>query len=165
MVPNRRKATAYHEAGHAVIAWRLGAHPRSVTIVPKGEVQGETVQESPFIEADFVFDGSDHARNRVERAIIICLAGPMAQRRFAPRSWRRWHGGPDYVVAFDLALRVNGSPAAAKVHMKWLEMRAQALLESVWSYVEAIASELLKRGTLSAEEIRSILLPMHKVHS
>ncbi len=162
MLADRRKATAYHEAGHTVVAWRLGADPRRATIIPHGDVQGEMIQESPIVEASLEFDGSDHARNRIERAIMICFAGPIAQRHVAPRSWRRWHGGPDYVVAFDLALRINGSPRAAKAHMKWLEIRVQDLLERLWDYVEAIAGELLVRGTLSAEEIRATLLPMHK---
>jgi hypothetical protein len=117
------------------------------------------IPESPLVDAGLDFDGSDHARNRVERAIMICLAGPIAQRHFAPRSWRHWHGGPDYLTAFDLAFRVNGSPRAAKTHMKWLEVRTQDLLESLWGNVESIAGDLLIRGTLSPEEIRLALLP------
>jgi hypothetical protein len=162
MMVDRRKATAYHEAGHTVVAWRLGAGPRAVTIVPHGDVQGEMIQEAPLIDADLDFDGSDHARNRVERAIMICLAGPIAQRHFMPSSWRHWHGGPDYITALNLALQVNGSPRAAKAHLKWLEIRTQDLLESLWTYVKGIAGDLLTRGTLSPQEIRSALLPMHK---
>lgn len=162
MIADRRKATAYHEAGHTVAAWRLGAGPRTVTIIPHGDIQGEVIPESPIVDIALDFDGSDHARNRIERAIMICLAGPIAQRHFAPRSWRYWHGGLDYATAFDLALRINGSPKAAKAHLKWLEIRTQDLLESLWSYVEGIAADLMIRGTLSPEDIRSALLPMHK---
>jgi hypothetical protein len=162
MTADRRKATAYHEAGHTVAAWRLGAGPRAATIVPRGDIQGEMIQESPLVPAGLEFDGSDHARNRVERAIMICLAGPIAQRRFAPRSWRHWHGGPDYATALDLALRINESPRAAKAHLKWLEIRTQDLLETLWGYVEGIAGDLMKRGALSPDDIRSALLPMHK---
>lgn len=161
-VPDRRTATAYHEAGHTVVAWRLGADPKSATIVSQGAVQGEMTQESPFVGADLKYDGSDHVRNRIERAIMICLAGPMAQRHFSARSWRSWHGGSDYAMAFDLALRVNGSPKAARAHLKWLEIRVQALIVSLWDYVEAIAGELLSHGTLSTEEIRSTLSPMRR---
>lgn len=128
MMMDRRKATAYHEAGHTVVAWRLGAGPRTVTIIPRGDVQGEMTQE--IIDADLDFDGSDHIRNRIERAIMIRLAGPIAQRHFMPRSWRHWHGGPDHAMAFDLAFRVNGSQRAAKAHLKWLEIRTQDLLEA-----------------------------------
>jgi len=160
-VADRRKATAYHEAGHTVVAWRLGANPKSATIIPDGEVQGEISREALF-EPPLDFDGSDHARNRIERAIMICLAGPIAQRHFAPRSWRRWHGASDYQTAFDLALRINGSSSAAKAHLKWLEMRTQDLVRSLWSFVERIAGDLLMRGTLPLEEIQSALSPMHK---
>lgn len=162
MAADRRKATAYHEAGHTVIAWRLGAGPRVATIIPRGDVQGEMMQEASLVDAAREFDGSDHARNRVERAIMICLAGPIAQRRLAPRSWRRWHGANDYVTAFELALRINGSRRAAKAHLQWLEIRTQDLLETLWDDVERIAGDLLIRGSLSPDEIRSALLPMHK---
>jgi hypothetical protein len=93
---------------------------------------------------------------------MICLAGPIAQRQFAPRSWRRWHGASDYQTAFNLVLRINGSSSAANAHLKWLEIRTQDLVSSLWSFVERIAGDLLIRGVLSPEEIQSALLPMHK---
>lgn len=120
------------------------------------------MQEASLVDAAREFDGSDRARNRVERAIMICLAGPIAQRQLSPRSWRRWHGANDYATAFELALRVNGSRRAAKAHLQWLEIRTQDLLENLWDDVERIAGNLLMRGTLSPDEIRSALLPMHK---
>jgi hypothetical protein len=93
---------------------------------------------------------------------MICLAGPIAQRRFAPRSWRRWHGASDYQTAFDLALRINRSSSAADAHLKWLEMRTQDLVNSLWSFVEKLADDLLIHGVLSLEEIQTALSPMHK---
>lgn len=120
------------------------------------------MQEASLVDAAREFDGTDHARNRVERAIMICLAGPIAQRRHAPRSWRHWHGADDRVTALDLALIVNGSRPAATAHLQWLEIRTQDLLETLWDYVEKIASDLLTRGTLSPDDIRSALSPMHK---
>jgi hypothetical protein len=157
----QREATAYHEAGHAVAAWRLGAGPRSVTIIPRSDSQGELSFESPVSNIHFDLNGSDRTRNRGERAIIICLAGPIAQRRFAPRSWRQWHGVSDYHAALDIALRLNESSRAAKAHLKWLEIRTENLVESSWSFVERVATALSVRGTLSSDEIRSLLLPMH----
>jgi hypothetical protein len=152
-----QKPTAYHEAGHAVAAWSLGAGPRAVTIVPHGADQGQVTHEDPLSGIQLDFDGSDRARTRAERAIMICLAGPVAQRRFAPRSWRRWHGASDYVTAVDLARRINHSARAADAHLKWLDIRTEDLIESLWGPVERVAAELLAHGTLAPDEIRLLL--------
>lgn len=157
----QRGATAYHEAGHAVAAWRLGAGPRAVTIMSRSDSQGEVSYQSPLSNIRFDLDGSDRTRNRGERTIIICLAGPIAQRRFAPRSWRRWHGASDYHAAHEIALRLNKSSKAAEAHLKWLEVRTEDLVDSLWNFIERVAVALSVRGMLSSDEIRSILLPMH----
>jgi hypothetical protein len=52
------------------------------------------------------------------------LAGPAAQRRFRPSSWRSWHGGRDHEAAVDLALRLNGHEDAATAFLKWLGLCA-----------------------------------------
>jgi len=63
-------------------------------------------------------------------------------------------------MAFDLALRINGSTRAAEAHLNWLKIRTEDLVESPWSFVERVAADLSIRGTLGPEEIRSLLLPM-----
>ena len=83
-----REATAYHEAGHAVAAWKLGYRPIIVSIAAANESVGEVRHESPFPGDSLEFDGSDLARLRVERAIIIRLAGRLTRSDIAPR-----HGG------------------------------------------------------------------------
>ena len=65
-----REATAYHEAGHAVVAWRLGHRPDMVTIVATGEFGGAgQACDAHFPGFSLDFDGSDRARLRIERAI------------------------------------------------------------------------------------------------
>jgi hypothetical protein len=103
------------------------------------------------------FDGSELARLRVERVIIIRLAGPIAQKRYRRTSWRRWHGGADYAVAADLALRVCGSGEIASAFLKWLDLRANALVEEHWPAVERLANELLKRGEVTQDEIAALM--------
>ena len=153
-----REATAYHEAGHAIAAWSLGYRPTAASIVPTAESEGQVRHENPFPGITLEVDGSDMARLKVERAIIICLAGPIAQKRYRHTSWRRWHGAADYAKATDLALRVCGSSKIANAFLKWLDLRAKSLIEDHWDAVERIAMELLKRGTLAHEEIASLVL-------
>ena len=152
-----REATAYHEAGHAVAAWKLGYRPIIVSIAAASKSVGEVRHESPFPGNSLEFDGSDLARLRVERAIIIRLAGPIAQKRYRPTSWRRWQGGADYAVAADLALRVYGSGKIASAFLKWLDLRAQQLIEDHRSAVERLATALMKRGMMNQEEVAAFM--------
>ena len=89
-VQSRRVATAFHEAGHAVVAWRRGLKVHSATIVPTKDYSGMVRRGSLGVRLDI--DGSNRARLRAESAIVVCLAGPAAQRRHNPRSWRAYMG-------------------------------------------------------------------------
>ncbi len=152
----RREATAYHEAGHAVAAWKLGYRPVSASIIAADESVGEVRHENPYGN-NAEYDGSELGRLRIERAIIIRRAGPIAQKRYRPTSWRRWQGGADYAVSADLALLVSGSGEIASAFLKWLDLRAKALIEQNWPVVERVANALLKRGAMNEDEIAVLM--------
>ncbi len=97
-----RAATAYHEAGHAVIANSLHVPLKSVTIKP-GDGYSGMLHHAPVLTRRDIrkineYSETPHQRDRMEKLAMICLAGPMAQRRYAPRSWRRWHGEADFYL-------------------------------------------------------------------
>jgi hypothetical protein len=97
------------------------------------------------------YDGSDRARLRAEADIIVCLAGPAAQRRHNPRSWRSWLS--DHDRAADLAMSLNGSDKAVSAHLAWLAIVARNQVDSVWDLVERVARKLVERRTMSGAEI------------
>jgi ATP-dependent Zn protease len=148
---------AYHEAGHVVAAVVVGLSPHSASIVPDIDTDGRVRHKKPFHGINLEVDNSDRARLRVERNIIICFAGPSAQRKHQPRSWRTWHGQTDFETAVDLAGRVSGSDAEADAFLKWLNERAVALVNFHWESVERVATALLARRTLNAAEIKHIV--------
>jgi hypothetical protein len=114
-----REATAYHEAGHMVAAWRLGMKIRSATIVPDESYSGKVEHDNPLRGNNLEFDNSDRARIRGENAVLICLAGPIAQRQFRPSSLRGYHGGFDHEKAVNLALTFNsGDELEATAYLK-----------------------------------------------
>ena len=58
------EATAYHEAGHAVIAYLLGYKPQSVTIAPTFDTAGHLViHGNPLHGFQLDPDGPDEARH------------------------------------------------------------------------------------------------------
>src|SRR5439155_12145082 len=65
--------TAYHEAGHAVIALALGRTIHKVSALPNRERLGE---------CRFGKGNARAADDWIEREILIALAGPAAEARF-----------------------------------------------------------------------------------
>jgi hypothetical protein len=155
---SQRRATAYHEAGHLAAAWRLGIKIRRATIIPTTDCTGEVEHDNPLRGIHLDVDGSDRARLRAEKLIILALAGPEAQRRFNPRSWRAYHGAADHQQAVDIALSLNASEEAAAAHLKWLEVRARDLIVASWDVVEVIAAELLNQGVLSSAHVDAAIV-------
>jgi hypothetical protein len=94
---------------------------------------------------------------RAERAILVSLSGPAAQKRFNPRSLRKWHSQDDYCLATDLALRLNGDGGTATAYLGWLQIVAENMVAANWLQVGTVAQALLERRTLSETEISSLL--------
>jgi hypothetical protein len=98
------------------------------------------------------------AREEVERAIMVCLAGGIAEAR------RKGHGrglGADRDLrdAYALAFRVCADLAEAERYVAWLHARTRGLLFHVpwhWPPVRAIAAELVRKGRVSGRRAREL---------
>jgi hypothetical protein len=151
-------STAYHEAGHAVIAYHVAVKVQTVTIVPGSEYLGlchhAKVIRGKYPEADY----SDRTRLRMEKLGMIALGGPIAQRLYNPRSVRRYHASSDYRAVADVALQVSGgSTGQAEAWMRWLEIRTSDALRLRWIVVEALAEELMERRTLAGRTLCDLI--------
>src|SRR5207302_9592341 len=77
-----RLATAYHEAGHAVVTVYLGHALRYVTIIPEGDTSGHAL--CPFPKG-FNLEQLDlldrRTLNRAQDNIVILMAGGAAEAR------------------------------------------------------------------------------------
>ncbi len=79
------EATAYHEAGHAVAAYKVGMKVKRLTIVPSGDALGSHQHHAYFPGVNLEYDSSPRAQRRAENFALVCFAGPAAQRRFNPK--------------------------------------------------------------------------------
>jgi ATP-dependent Zn protease len=148
------EATAYHEAGHAVIAHALGCKVSPATIIPTIDEHGHVIHANPLRGLQRLdIDISDRARLRAEKAISICFAGPLAQQQFRPRSWRRHHAQSDYGQIIDLAQRLCGSDEEVTAFVRWRELVARDMVRQHWPAIERVASLLLERQQAGADEI------------
>ena len=158
MAPKRLKATAYHEAGHAYVAWRLGFYVQRATVIPQDDVTGSVERENPLRGIDLSIDGSARVAVRAEKAIMISLAGPEAERRSNPKGYRRSHCTADHDCAADLALSLCCDGEIATAYLRYLGLRTRAMIERGWPRIGALADVLLEHRALSGLQIRDALL-------
>jgi Peptidase family M41 len=139
------EATAYHEAGHAVVALALGRPIHQVSVLPNRERLGVCVFRK----------GSVHpSADWVEREMLIALGGLAAEARHTGHY--AWEGaGRDWQYVHDLAVERAG-PRRAERLIHRLLAKADHLLsrQESWQAVERIAAELLRCGAISGRAAR-----------
>ena len=153
------KATAYHEAGHAVVALLLGSKVRKITIAPEQEARDAGtvgyITRTPLTRNSIEWDLSGPNRWRVEKDVECLLAGEIAQRQFAPHSVRRYHGSADRHAAVNLLSYISG-PDTLHLYYKLLSRWTSNLLCNSfnWKIVQSLATTLLDEGTMSRKRVR-----------
>lgn len=146
---------AYHEAGH-VVAARIKKMPIfEATIIPERDESGHVLYVSPLRGIELDCDSSAQARRRAESAIIILYAGPAAQMKYSPHSWRDFHGKFDFEKVAELALRIDELGADALLER--LDRITKDLVAEHWHDVVIIAEALVKEQTLDHRRIEEIL--------
>lgn len=142
------RATAFHEAGHAIVALSLGRSVEKLTIV-RNSLRLGSVQF-----------GSRRAGKRqddFEKQALILLAGVVSEAKVTGRY--NWPGAQQdlYQVQSLIATR-GGSEKSAERLQKRLFEKVGHLLEdpALWSAVEKLAEMLLDHGSVSGRAARHI---------
>ena len=141
-----RRITAFHEAGHAVLALALGRPVDWVSIRPDRIYLGVTAFRKG------VFRPSE---DWLEREAIIALAGIAAEARFTGDYC--WGGAAkDYDYVIELAATRAGDGKKAERLVKRFLSKAEHLLNRPghWEAVERIAAELVRNGEISGRAAR-----------
>ena len=143
----RDEATAYHEAGHAVVALALGRPVHHVTIRPDREYLGTCEFRKPAFRP---------SEDWLEREILIALGGLAAEARHTG-SYAWDEAGRDRKFVRRLAVQRAGERGAERLERRLLA-KAEHLLsrEEHWRAVELIATELLRRGSISGRAARHL---------
>ncbi|OWK40856.1 cell division protein FtsH [Fimbriiglobus ruber] len=138
-------ATAYHEAGHAVVALALGRPVHRVSVLPNHERLGQC----EFRKG--VFRPSE---DWLETEILISLAGLAAEARHTG-TYDRAAAGRDLRYVRKLSVQ-----RASERQLERYERRMLAKTENLladdghWRAVERIAAELVARGVVSGRAAR-----------
>lgn len=141
------EATAYHEAGHAVMALALGRPVTEVSVMPDRE------------RAGFCHFGKSPTRpseDWLEREMLISLAGVAAEARFTGEyDWAA--AGRDLQQVRKFAESRAGEKRAERLERRLLA-KAEHLLsqDDNWQAVTLIAAELIRLGTISGRAARHL---------
>lgn len=141
--PPELVATAYHEAGHAVVALALGRPVHRVSVRPNADRLGQ---------CEFRKGRHQPTDDWLEDEILISLAGMAAEAR-ATGVYERGGAARDLRFARQLMLQ-----RASERSLDRYERRMLAKVENLlgddghWRAVEAIAAELAARETISGRQ-------------
>jgi len=154
----RLDVVAHHEAGHAMIAYRLGIPVQEVSIQPTESSAGRVWYQQPLAEIIRSGNTSDERRIQMERCAMVCLAGREAQMRFDFEGLQE----DDYRVDLDLVIHAlnNFSNCEEEVltYERLLVVRTRWLFDQpmAWEMVTDLAKALLKNETMSGDEVNAV---------
>ena len=152
--------TAVHEAGHAVVAVLTGVPFRHVTIVPDETFAGQVVlgKKKPPAHVDPFNENWDvkAARQYWTGRICAALAGALAETLYS-RCWEQ-QSDTDEFAAWEIADCFYPPAKAAR----WINRLRFQTLETlravdVWAAVNVVAAELVRRNTLTAAQVHSLV--------
>lgn len=153
-------ATAYHEAGHAIVHVRLGLPLKAATIVlnPEHETLGSATSGAKPKTVEPEWDTSKRTVTWLEKHIIAFLAGPAAEMRFTGRA-NHVGASRDYHDAVRYASFIHSDREALSAYLRLQGIIAKLYVTSPrwWPAIEAVAAALLKRRTLSGRAVRAIV--------
>ena len=139
-------ATAYHEAGHAVMALALGRPVQRVSVLPNHLRLGQCeIKKGSFKPTD----------DALEARILILLGGPAAEARHTGKYC--WAGAAQDLRGVRSLTQMR---AASERQVERLERRmldkAEHILDQpgMWEAVVQIADELLRCTTISGRAAR-----------
>lgn len=177
-----KKLTAYHESGHAIVALNTkGAHPiHKATIMPRGSALGMVTQLPSN-------DETSVSKRQLLARLDVCMGGRVAEELIFGQDHITTGASSDLSQATELAQYMVSScgmsEAIGPVHIKERpssEMqsridaevvkllreayeRVKSLLKRHEKQLHTLANALLEYETLTAEDIKRILLPKQEI--
>src|SRR5258708_314252 len=132
------RASAHHEAGHAVAALSQGLKFKYTTIRPKDDSLGQVKYSRIPRWFDPESGNSDRTRFLAERYIVRCFAGQFAEGKF--RGKRPTFGSmSDDKAAAEMAFHLFGSSETTSAFLRFCFLSSRDLVNAHWREIRAVA--------------------------
>ena len=149
--------TAYHEAGHALVAHLLGGKVQQITIDPDND-DGPARTGDTQVRWRKSLSQKEFSQNVVQ----VCLAGPVAEMIY---SGEPYHPGvvpewsADWQTAWQAAARLFPDERARLQYLEQISITLYRRLQrdEAWEALAAIADHLLAHETLEAEDFAELV--------
>jgi ATP-dependent Zn protease len=159
------RLTAYHEAGHMVVAWELGLNVLGATVIPDPEEGYAGRVVVPVEDRVRYADWVESERAYLFAHMVMLYAGIAAGERYlgAPLPEMNIDVGfvspdSDYDGIADALLNVAGPGEKDQLETSASAQRiAENRVTARWSQIEAVAQTLMDRETLDERECRRVL--------
>jgi hypothetical protein len=152
------RLTAFHEAGHAVMAELCGRLLTEVEIVGDREHTG-MVHSLAFPPDPADVTAAETETEEVERRLKIILAGTVAEAMVSGR--QGWdEASEDLDAAVRLGMRLVDDCEDVLPLLSDIGAAVERDLQAHWQAVDMLARELLVRKTLTGSEVRKLLTPL-----
>jgi ATP-dependent Zn protease len=146
VIPSRRR-TAWHEAGHAVVAWDQGFTLALVSIRREGISFGRS-QHTPAADCTIPLER--------QRESIVAMGGWAAELASGEASDGEPYDSAD--LSWVLSRINEHAPMQLDAELGWAESEAERIVSANKDRIERLADELIKREELSdAAEILAII--------
>jgi len=147
-------ATAYHEAGHAVMAMILGRGVQKVTIAAaRMQTGGQRLGVCELGKGR-----TKPSQDTIEDEALILLAGMVAEARFTGEYCRRGAATDIRMVTRLLQNRAGTDRQLERLQRRLLEKTEHLLSETGHARaIEVVARELLLRTTVSGRGVRHLV--------
>jgi hypothetical protein len=155
-----RIRTAYHEAGHVVVALALKDIEIDRVSIAAGEWNGGKYRGRTFGQTT----ASNHAYH-LPKYILKSLAGVTAQGRYMRNYFVAYHrGGEDDFAGLKQDLQQLLGHAHTDAAEAAFEKATRELVNGLWPVIEDFAGLLLQRETMEAKEIRKCVAKLLRRH-
>ena len=149
------EATAYHEAGHAVMGAIRNRLPQFVTIVPHGGIFVAKINFPKTVGPEFKshLGDSPEKRTYIETRILIGLAGTIAHDvRFPARVHDIGDAHDEGCARAIIEENAGWADNCRDSYFQQLQKTARGLLRTNWLWVEAVAHALIENQEPSGRE-------------
>jgi ATP-dependent Zn protease len=153
----KSNSTAYHEAGHAVIGRVLGLTCGGATIVPNYEEQvaGHAITEVERSISDWDARGRMRWVSMFRARIMMLMAGRESEIEVCGKGPDALFGDAYDLREIDQTMDEANVPDAA--YLDRMRAKTRALVRRHRHAIAEVAAALIKRGSLSAEQIDEIV--------